>query len=890
LGNGTIFERDFTGDEFFLVLERNSAVSYKIILIFFLASVLLSWPTITQIGSYVPGDGGDDPAIVWNLWWVKYALLNAGQNPFNSDFMFFPIGINLVFYTLTVLNAVTALPLTLLLSLPAASNLHLLFTFTVGGYGTYLLVWYILGKTPGKGTSYVRLTALVAGAFYVFASNKWFYVALGQFNIASTHWIPFAVLYILRAHDQPTRLKNAVMAGFFMALQAWAEMTYASFLLVFLGLYWLFVIIHYWPRLLSQLRAGLLTTLIFVIGISPLVAQMLPDMLAEGDFLVEGSGFAEAFSADLLGLIIPTMLHPLLGYIVYETNITNFDKGQHIYLGVVFLGLAGAALGSWRQPRLKFWFGAAVVFGLLALGPVITANGHSTGIPGPFLVFQQLPVFKANRYPSRYGVMLVLSLSIIAAFGLAWLGQRISSAKLKNSLLGVVAALFLFEHLGVPLPQSDMRIPAQYQVIARDPANTTVLDIPFAWRNGFRIIGAVTTEFMFGQFYQTFHQKPLLQGNTSRNPSLKFDYFTRAPVLNSLLALEIGKSLPPQIQANDRELGAAVLDFFNIGYIVVRPDSSGNPAVTPQATIPYIETSLPVEKIIEDEMITVFRVKPKHKVDSVRVLPADPLAPLYFGEGWGLVESGEHPFVAQRETVRLMLPLMPSDQRLTLRITRPETLASESQTLTISLNNWTSEPRRLTPDQNEYSVLLPAHAIQSGLNDVFLHFDQAKALPLAPVIDISVTSAGEDVGGFGHIYVNGHDVSPNQRGYNVAIIDPGARISTASFDTHLDPAASTALAEFLRSASPDATIAVAAADEASGTLTEEAVQTLQQVTGSTSDLRGCFRCSHAIIRHKGRTIETLDPLRPVAIATSLGLTEPSIAAQIDWIDVEAVAD
>ena len=186
--------------------------------------------------------------------------------------------------------------------------------------------------------------------------------------------------------------------------------------------------------------------------------------------------------------------------------------------------------------------------------------------------------------------------------------------------------------------------------------------------------------------------------------------------------------------------------------------------------------------------------------------------------------------------------------------------------------------------------MLPANTIQPGLNDVFLHFDQAKVLPLAPVIDVSVTSAGEDVGGFGHIYVNGHDVSPNQRGYNIAIIDSGAQITTASFDTHLDPAASTALVEFLRSAPPDATIAVAAADEASGNLTEEAVQTLQEVTGSTSDLRGCFRCSHAIIRHAGQTIETLDALRPVAIATFLGLTEPRIAAQIDWIDVKAVVD
>jgi hypothetical protein len=235
-----------------------------------------------------------------------------------------------------------------------------------------------------------------------------------------------------------------------------------------------------------------------------------------------------------------------------------------------------------------------------------------------------------------------------------------------------------------------------------------------------------------------------------------------------------------------------------------------------------------------------------------------------------------------------MLPLMPLDQQLSLRVRLPETMASEEQTLTISLNGWEAGRQRLDPNQPEYSFLLPANTIQAGLNDVYLRFDYVTALPLNPVVDISVTSAGEDVGGFGHIYVNGHDVSPNQRGYNVAIIGTGGQVTTASFDTHLDPGASPALVEFLSNAPPDATIAVAAADEASNNLSEDAVQALQQATGSTSDLRGCFRCSHAIIRHAGQTLEALDPLRPVALATSLGLTEPGIAAQIEWIEVKAV--
>jgi hypothetical protein len=154
---------------------------------------------------------------------------------------------------------------------------------------------------------------------------------------------------------------------------------------------------------------------------------------------------------------------------------------------------------------------------------------------------------------------------------------------------------------------------------------------------------------------------------------------------------------------------------------------------------------------------------------------------------------------------------------------------------------------------------------------------------------VTVLSAGEEVGNYGHIFVNGRERSPNQRGYNVVIIEPDGRWQAANFDTHLDPTASAALAGFIRTASAKALIAVAAADEASNQLGEEAVAALQAI-GATDDLRGCFRCSHAFIRNQaGHTVEILDPLRPAGVTTNLGLTEPNIAALVDWIQIGPIA-
>jgi len=109
-------------------------------------------------------------------------------------------------------------------------------------------------------------------------------------------------------------------------------------------------------------------------------------------------------------------------------------------------------------------------------------------------------------------------------------------------------------------------------------------------------------------------------------------------------------------------------------------------------------------------------------------------------------------------------------------------------------------------------------------------------------VNLAVQSAGQEVGDFGHIYVNGLDVSPGERGYNVAVLHPqsGEVIRTAAFDTHLDEGASQALASFLSEVPPGHIVVVAAADEASQLLGQEA-WTHCAASGATGDLRGKFR-------------------------------------------------
>jgi len=118
---------------------------WRVIFLLTLLSLLLTWPLLPHIFTHVPGDGIDDPALAWNLWWAKTSWVDrAGldglmHNPFDADVMFYPISINLAFYTLTLLNGALSIPLQSALSLILTTNLLTLSSFVIGGFGAYLL-------------------------------------------------------------------------------------------------------------------------------------------------------------------------------------------------------------------------------------------------------------------------------------------------------------------------------------------------------------------------------------------------------------------------------------------------------------------------------------------------------------------------------------------------------------------------------------------------------------------------------------------------------------------------------------------------------------------------------------------------------------------------------
>jgi hypothetical protein len=967
------------GDEPLRASRRGWQIQVLAIVAYTLLALALTWPLPVHFGNYVPGNGADDPPLTWNLWWARHALLQRGSNPFHSDYLFYPLGINLAFYTLTLLNGLLSLPLQAIVGLIPATNLLLLSSFVLSGYGTFLLALHFLRTThhaPRATRHVVRIAyfaAFLAGVVYAFASSKMFYAALGQWNIASSQWIPFYVLFLFKTGEQPRRWRYPLFAALFLVLQAYAELTYASFLVLFTAVWlvwrcWarchlaLRIAARCWARwhlalptparsrarwhlalptparsrarwhlalptaarsrarwhlalptaarngdlgrqmLGVALNVSLNVSLIgavFVAGLAPVLAAMLPELRAEGNVFGTGGGFADVFSADLLGFLVPTMHHPLFGSLVDRFHFDH-TVGQHIYLGYVVLILAVVGAVTWRRrAEARFWSFSALVFWLLTLGPTLRIDGHNTGIPLPFALVARLPFFEGNRYPSRYSVMLMLSLAILVAFGMHWLLGRAASSKQQGTRYGLLLAaccLLLFEHLSAPLPLSDMQVPPVYETIAAMPGDFTLLDLPVAWRNGARVTGTQDPIIMFEQYYQSVHHRPILAGNTSRNPPLKFQYFTEAPVINTLIALETGHAVPPAVVEGDRVLATDVLRFFDIQAIVVHPAQAGPDVV------PYVEATMPVQRFYEGEGTIAYGVELPPWPAAWTIAPGDALARLSYAEGWGVPANGV--IWAQRKAVRLLVPMDGRAQQMAFRAYAPQS----GQRLTVEVNGQPAQRVDMAAGWARYEIELPAGQVHEGLNEVWLRFGRlvpAGQVRLSPraigqtgaesPVNLVVYSAGQEVGNFGHIYVDGRDVSPGGRGYNVAVIDPqtGAVEDTANFDTHLDEGASQALAAFLAKVPAGHIVAVAAADEASRLLGPEAVAALHGI-GAEGDLREKFRWGQAIIGVQdaapGTALEAMDGLRPVVVVAGEGATEPSLAAAFATITFTAIPE
>ncbi|MFB0536536.1 MAG: hypothetical protein ACETWR_16315, partial [Anaerolineae bacterium] len=716
-----------------------------IIGLYLVLSLALTYPLVLYFTTHVPGSATwafDEYTFLWNMWWFKYSLFDLQTNPLYSSFIFYPLGISLVLYTYQLHNALLSVPLQPFLSLATINNVLLIGSLTLSGYGTFLLLEYLLstGKETSPTTRQCRgMAAFLGGIVYAFTASRFVYLALGHYNFASNHWIPFYALYVIKTIREP-RAKNALWAGVFLTLTLSCEMTYGIFLAVFTIVYLLFTSREKILNTQFAKRLGLLA-ITFLLTYSPMLYFAFREMLY-GGYTLEGWGDALKLSTDLLGFFTPTRLHPLWGgdwvrelRAVVE-GTARFSDVNTVFVGYVTLLLAFFALFKYRQ-ALKVWGVAALTSAILSLGPLLQINGQylfdldgllteaKVTFPMPFALLHYLPIANANRAPNRFSVIMTLSLAVMVGYAAFWILNRASSKSLYACCLLFLTALS-FEHLSIPLPLTDARIPEICYQIGAEPGHFAILQLPMGWRNSFGTLGSERTQ---AQYYQAAHHKPIISGNISRNPPFKFEYFRRISPLKSITALELYKEVDAATRERDTVLAPELIYLYDVRYLLILPPIPGRLpyADTMTRTVDYALEVLPLEPepVYDRDGVLAYRViQPPPRTDFVIDFGLEETE-MYRGEGWSWNEEmgGVSANWATAHQARVFIPLrQEGDYKLTLAALPFSYQGVPPQKVQVTMNGHPVSELSLTANWAPYEVDIPSTVIRYGLNELTLHF------------------------------------------------------------------------------------------------------------------------------------------------------------------------
>ena len=744
---------------------------HLIALIFYtILTIILTWPMTGQLNSQIPGEetwAFDESTFIWNMVWFKHSVLTLQQTPLETTHIFYPLGVNLTTYTFNLFNAAFALPLQLAFSLPIANNIALLFSYISSGYGTFLLVLYLLRTNhpqpplnpPQRGgelswssqsTVALYLAAILAGAVFAFSASRMMYVALGHYNFVTIQWFPFYVLFLYKAMRQGG-IMNLTATALCAAMCLYAELTYSVFLIFLTGL----ILIHARPdRFIladaSPVRSvGRLLTIVILTFVltAPFVLSVLPDFL-DPAYAEPGWGEGLKLSADLVGLVTLTPLHPWSG-LDWVTELrqviegsSRFSDANTLFLGYGILLLAAIGLmARWAAGRVWLW--ATLVFTTLSLGPLLTINGQNrfnldgleVTYPLPFALLHYIPLINANRVPNRFGIPLTLALAVLVGYGVYWLLRRLDYPRLPSLLRAtpikviLSAALLiglLFDQFSLPIPMTDARIPEVYHKIGQEDGNFAIMQLPLGWRNSYGTLGAERTQL---QYYQAAHQRPMLGGNTSRNPAFKFDYYRNIPLFYAITETELYRQVDEDTLNRARQQAAELMTLYNIKYLVIHdPIPHRKPyedtfMATQALTLDLIPHES--EPIYQSPGVRAFAVQPAPIPDPLRLDFGEWTSDPYRGHGWAGNETVFDTTAnwATATEAELFFPVKGDGNRhFTIQIAPFGYANSPQQEVALWLNGQFMESFALSGGWQSIETTLPETMLKQGLNRLQLQF------------------------------------------------------------------------------------------------------------------------------------------------------------------------
>ena len=489
-------------------LNRFLSVPSRVLWLYLLAALVMTFPLVLHLRSALPAGSGDVWQNYWNFWWWRTSLIDLGQSPYHSEYLFQPSGADLAFHTHSPFNMIVGMPVNLVWGEAAAYNFCILLGLWLAGWGMYLLV---------RDQTEDSRAAFLAGIIFAYFPQH-LEQTLEHLNLASTQFLPLTLWFFFRTVRAGTSRNVAGLGGCF-ALNALCSWHLGVLLVVLLGFAGIWELVRAKPGRRELLLRWAAAGVFAVVLIAPAARPMISEIASGADYFQKSPvdrGIDAAY------LVVPPYAHPLWGF---QTADAYADRAYHAagflsYLG--FVPLALAILALWRRRTGTMFWGCVGLGGLvLALGAHPWWNGElHEEISLPFAVWPSLPGLSMLRVANRFLILTSVGLAVLAGFGVA-------SAVRGDRKFLLVCGLVVFEYLWVPYPIRQIEISPLYEQLAEAEGDGAVLDIPFHQRN--RTAHNLRA--------QTVHRRPIADGYISTTPPAAESAIRGEPALADLAGI-----------------------------------------------------------------------------------------------------------------------------------------------------------------------------------------------------------------------------------------------------------------------------------------------------------------------------------------------------------------
>ncbi len=558
---------------------------HLIVFIIYLAiSLVMFWNITTGFSTRVPNGGGDVYQSMWGLWWVPYSIFTLHQSPYYTNYLFYPIGANLVSETMSPLAGILTAPIQAFAGIASTYNFLFFLSFALGGLFMFMLSRYLVKND---------YAAFIAGLIFAFSPM---HIAQSYSHLQWTtmEFMPLFVLFFLMMLREKKALYSICAAISFVLLTFAGDIEQGIMMAAFAIVSILIFLVIEKKDILNKrfiTNLGIFAVAVLLIG-SPF---FVPIVIGAGSSISSASQLSNIahnmlYSDNLASFFLPSyyngIFHNLsLGYLnsVYGTSYQGVsyspditEKVSYIGYSVLFL-IAFALYHEHRKNRLRdvsYWIAIGVVFFLLAIGPNIQIGSFSTGIPTLYSLYRIIPGFKFVREPGRFDAVITIALAVLAAIGFDHLSKSKYNLGSSLALAVVFTILILIEYNGMPLSASFAKslttsatIPSQYSQISGIAGNLSVLELP-------ALPNLTTGSFLYpgiSMYYQTAFKKPIVGGYTTRTNSTQEQLVQNIPLAVSASYLENGEGLiyPYPITEDYSNLTLFWLASYKVGAVSV---------------------------------------------------------------------------------------------------------------------------------------------------------------------------------------------------------------------------------------------------------------------------------------------------------------------------------